>query len=368
MEATPDKDDSRSLQIIVHRPFAAKNRQIVNPIPLLTARFVFDDYIRCMSARQRLQRRCATLRHRKMTTLANLLELPVMAAPPTHFYSLTPYNTGTQGYVWSPSSRGYTNRADDTGTGDSASKSNNLTPPRQAPQKSLPLSPKHSEILDQKTCGSRGKDATNKTSPSVFSPEAYVRPINLATALPRNEKAQRTQAESLASALGAKFGTDEIAAQELDAEMFCNLSEKVGRKLTVDEGEEMNEDCTDGTSDSEFFYDCKDNISASHSDLIRGLDRVEVKAPMDKPTKSAPSTPTGSRKIGIIGLIQGRVAQDDCLNVAKSLPAMALNFAENEVKEKQSTKRTKPAPETKATQKPRPTRPNRVNRSSKGKR
>lgn len=48
---TGDKDDSRSLFVTVHPP-AGKARNNANP--LLSARFVFDDHIRCMAAKQRL--------------------------------------------------------------------------------------------------------------------------------------------------------------------------------------------------------------------------------------------------------------------------------------------------------------------------
>lgn len=46
-----DKDDSRCLHITIHRPLSASN---VNRVPLLSAKFIFDDHIRCMAAKQRL--------------------------------------------------------------------------------------------------------------------------------------------------------------------------------------------------------------------------------------------------------------------------------------------------------------------------
>ena len=56
VEATPDKDDSRSLHIVIQQPFTRRSKSGFNPLPVLTAKFIFDDYIRCMSARQRLQK------------------------------------------------------------------------------------------------------------------------------------------------------------------------------------------------------------------------------------------------------------------------------------------------------------------------
>lgn len=49
IEVIGDKDDSRCLHITVHRGGAA-----TNGIPTLSGRFVFEDHIRCMAAKQRL--------------------------------------------------------------------------------------------------------------------------------------------------------------------------------------------------------------------------------------------------------------------------------------------------------------------------
>ena len=46
------------------------------PLPLLSARFVFDDHIRCMAAKQRLTKGRLKARQRKMQMIARLLELP----------------------------------------------------------------------------------------------------------------------------------------------------------------------------------------------------------------------------------------------------------------------------------------------------
>ncbi|XP_028395434.1 protein CLEC16A-like [Dendronephthya gigantea] len=88
VEISPDKDDSRSLFITIHEPFARSTRGPRRP--LLTAKFMFDDYIRCMSAKQRLHRRRTSLRHIKLQRIAQLLELPIMAGPAQQFFSMTP--------------------------------------------------------------------------------------------------------------------------------------------------------------------------------------------------------------------------------------------------------------------------------------
>lgn len=50
---------------------------------------MFDDYIRCMSAKQRLYRRRTSLRHIKLQRIAQLLELPVMAVPTQQLYPIS---------------------------------------------------------------------------------------------------------------------------------------------------------------------------------------------------------------------------------------------------------------------------------------
>lgn len=90
VETAPDKDDSRSLFITIHQPSSVRSLTKVRSRPILSAKFIFDDYIRCMSAKQRLQRRRALLRQHKLHCIAQLLELPAMASPPSHYYSITP--------------------------------------------------------------------------------------------------------------------------------------------------------------------------------------------------------------------------------------------------------------------------------------
>lgn len=51
IEVIGDKDDSRCLHITVHRGLVAPNRT-----PMLSAKFIFEDQIRCMAAKQRLNK------------------------------------------------------------------------------------------------------------------------------------------------------------------------------------------------------------------------------------------------------------------------------------------------------------------------
>ncbi|XP_075232093.1 C-type lectin domain containing ema isoform X2 [Lycorma delicatula] len=72
MEVIGDKDDSRCLHITIHHTTTG---------PLIAAKFVFDDHIRCMAAKQRLTKGRLKARQKKMIQIARLLELPSNAQP-----------------------------------------------------------------------------------------------------------------------------------------------------------------------------------------------------------------------------------------------------------------------------------------------
>lgn len=71
VEVQGDKDDSRCLHITVHRGGASHNRS-----PLLSAKFLFDDHIRCMAAKQRLTKGRSKARQKKMYQIAQMIEMP----------------------------------------------------------------------------------------------------------------------------------------------------------------------------------------------------------------------------------------------------------------------------------------------------
>lgn len=70
VEVTGDKDDSRCLHITIHRGGATNNST-----PILSAKFIFDDHIRCMAAKQRLTKGRTKARQKKMSQIAQLLEI-----------------------------------------------------------------------------------------------------------------------------------------------------------------------------------------------------------------------------------------------------------------------------------------------------
>ncbi|CAH1795101.1 unnamed protein product [Owenia fusiformis] len=73
VEVAGDKEDSRSLHVTIHKPAKSMHAK---PFPLLAAKFMFDDHIRCMAAKQRLSKGRIRARQRKMQMIARLLEIP----------------------------------------------------------------------------------------------------------------------------------------------------------------------------------------------------------------------------------------------------------------------------------------------------
>ncbi|XP_069685282.1 protein CLEC16A homolog isoform X2 [Periplaneta americana] len=96
IEVTGDKDDSRCLHITIHRPLSSGSS--ANRVPLLSARFIFDDHIRCMAAKQRLTKGRIKARQKKMHMIARLLDLPSNVQPcpsPPAYTVLTRHSDGT---------------------------------------------------------------------------------------------------------------------------------------------------------------------------------------------------------------------------------------------------------------------------------
>lgn len=80
VEVAGDKDDSRCLHITIHRG-------TTNRTPILSAKFIFDDHIRCMAAKQRLTKGRTKARQKKMYQIAQLLEIPQLNESPTPIYT-----------------------------------------------------------------------------------------------------------------------------------------------------------------------------------------------------------------------------------------------------------------------------------------
>lgn len=76
VDVTTDPANSCALFLTVHSHIGTSKR------PALSAKFQFEDHIRCVAARQCLQRNKENLRLAKMTRVAKLLHLPVPEAVP----------------------------------------------------------------------------------------------------------------------------------------------------------------------------------------------------------------------------------------------------------------------------------------------
>ncbi|XP_025907745.1 protein CLEC16A isoform X1 [Nothoprocta perdicaria] len=74
MQVTGIEDDSRALNIIIHKPASSPHSK---PFPILQATFIFSDHIRCIIAKQRLAKGRIQARRMKMQRIAALLDLPV---------------------------------------------------------------------------------------------------------------------------------------------------------------------------------------------------------------------------------------------------------------------------------------------------
>lgn len=86
VEVAGDKDDSRCLHITIHRG-------TTNRTPILNAKFIFDDHIRCMAAKQRLTKGRTKARQKKMYQIAQLLEIPQLNDSPTPIYTSKAYRS-----------------------------------------------------------------------------------------------------------------------------------------------------------------------------------------------------------------------------------------------------------------------------------
>ncbi|XP_026058236.1 protein CLEC16A-like isoform X2 [Carassius auratus] len=74
MQVSGVEDDSRALNIIIHKPTSNPHAK---PVPILQANFIFADHIRSIIAKQRLAKGRIQARRMKMQRIAALLDLPV---------------------------------------------------------------------------------------------------------------------------------------------------------------------------------------------------------------------------------------------------------------------------------------------------
>ncbi|XP_006563006.2 protein CLEC16A homolog isoform X3 [Apis mellifera] len=90
IEVAGDKDDSRCLHLTIYKPLSSSTG---NRVPLLSTKFIFDDHIRCMAAKQRLTKGRIKARQKKMTQIARLLDIPTSIP-----HATTPPNYALRGF------------------------------------------------------------------------------------------------------------------------------------------------------------------------------------------------------------------------------------------------------------------------------
>jgi len=67
MQVSGVEDDSRALNIVIHKPGSNPHAK---PLPILQANFIFADHIRCIIAKQRLAKGRIQARRMKMQRIA----------------------------------------------------------------------------------------------------------------------------------------------------------------------------------------------------------------------------------------------------------------------------------------------------------
>ncbi|XP_057311483.1 protein CLEC16A-like [Hydractinia symbiolongicarpus] len=349
VEANPDKDDSRSLHIVIQQPFTRRSKSGFNPLPILSAKFVFDDYIRCMSARQRLQKRRDALKHRKMSSVAVLLELPQMVAPATKYYSLT--SVDSPGAVWSPSSRSYsaTRQSNDTQNVTTGSFTM-LTPPPSA-QKSRLLSPKHEEILKKQTKDVKdglsntpntpGQSASRTSTPLRNNTPSINEAHNLASLLhtspPSHGPIEITghdtgRIRTGTTEVGEEICEDTVTLANSSAFVLINNKTSVERDTQKKDGAKTDRETYKTVSKKN--EEKTANFSSQSDSEFTSCDVNVNKTEVLKRCGSAPGSPRGRRNVR-------DTACSAVKPLSKSLPAMALMSSTEERRQRAQRARAK---------------------------
>ena len=165
IEVNPDKDDSRSLQITIRQsnssPAHNSRRNLIN------AKFVFDDHIRCLAAKQRLTKGRIKARHKKTQQIAKLIELPLIQNESSSRFVSNDFTSRTSSSSHSPSDgpikkhhhRGHHH----SGGGGAAGKSHKLL--TRVPGSAVAeFSPKHLKPHRHRSTSSTSRDSSPRGS------------------------------------------------------------------------------------------------------------------------------------------------------------------------------------------------------------
>ena len=259
VETAPDKEDSRSLFITIHQPSSGRSLTKVRSRPILFAKFIFDDYIRCMSAKQRLQRRRTMLRQHKLHCIAQLLELPAMASPPSHYYSITPpaYVNLGPGQLESPT---------DSQTNESADEPVGL------------------QVQSAEHAQSSGNTSQESTQASfvgaIATPEQCLSPVNAPG------KRSTSQAEALANVL------EQSPPPKGDDKQLSTSVEEAKEAIEMENTNKTVQNIQENICSEHISPDEHTSRSRSHS--VENIQHYTVRR--NPVSRSAPATPRGDRR------------------------------------------------------------------------
>lgn len=250
---------------------------------------MFDDYIRCMSAKQRLHRRRTSLRHIKLQRIAQLLELPATAITSQHVFSPSSYIQ-----VGGASPQVFRSRP-----GGAVAVISPLRPFTSPP------TAEESNRVSREPAGKKVFSADVHGNPSVRPDRGDYRRMAAPESCLRSSQDSGGQARALASVL-ADEGNDAVARDEFDAP---DISEQ--RK--DEEVLEVIEEASDALDDETW------------NNLV--VDDTRGRRPVPgKKCPSAPATPRGQRRFGnssAFHVVEWTVGDLTCRN-ALSEPSLLL--------------------------------------------
>jgi len=266
-----------------------------------------------MSARQRLQKRCDALRHRKMANIATLLELPALASP-SSYYSITSLDGGNA--VWSPSSRGYSSSRHQSGQSspvNSSPQSAPVTPAASAKTLATPSATK-SRLLSPTNNQTRSQAVELASLLQTTPPLGPVEITGHAANSLREGSSSMEIGEELVEESSVTFADSSSSfvllntLVEVDRESNTQTSSLTSTKNYLSKQNSAETPSVRSSASSLSIVD------ESHHQRLQLLNIV--KNALTEKSQSAPGSPRGRKKV------QHFPAEID--ELSKSLPAMSL--------------------------------------------
>lgn len=211
VDVTPDPADTCSLYIVCSRDSTLKR-------PALSAKFQFDDHIRCISARQLLLRYKDNLRLAKMTRITKMLHLPLPEASPTssvaapvslphtvpHPLTDTGHNLGIISVTPTPRASNHSPSSSNQLKVTSSVLNNVFMPPARTPH-----NPQEFEMSDFKV----NHPSRLNSLAEADAPAIYDSPVKLAP--PREDYSSESSSQSLGDSLNLSLTNVHIGTDSL---------------------------------------------------------------------------------------------------------------------------------------------------------